>query len=315
MNSSITRLAPSPTGALHLGNARTFLLNVLMARQNGWRVRMRMEDLDGPRIKTGAAQSALEDLAWLGLEWEPELLYQSHRSDLYQDALQRLIDAGQVYPCTCSRKDVELAGGAPHADDPVRRYPGICRGRWATPEDAFAATGRPVAWRLRVPDKPIRFEDAFAGPQEFTLSETCGDFVLFRNEGLASYQLAVVVDDESQGVTEIVRGDDLLESAARQIHLRRWLGYETPLRYWHVPLVVGEDGHRLAKRHGDTRLSFYRESGVGSNRMLGLLGYWCGLLETRRETDLAELRACFEIGRVPKTQVIFTEADNRFLRA
>jgi len=315
MSDSITRLAPSPTGALHLGNARTFVLTWLLARQRGWRVLMRMEDLDGPRTKPGAADEAIDDLAWLGLTWDGPVVRQSERSAVYESALSRLIEGGAAYPCTCSRRDIELAASAPHADDRVTTYPGTCRGRWASAEQAAKATGRPVAWRLRVPDEPVGFHDEFAGDHEFDLRRTCGDFVIFRGEGLAAYQLAVVLDDAEAGVDAIVRGDDLLESTARQIHLRRVLGLRAEPAFWHLPLVIGPDGRRLAKRHGDTRLSYYRRRGVTPQRLLGLLGYWSGASPRRRPMELSECLDRFDVSRVPHPPVTFTPEDDAYLLA
>jgi len=309
-----TRLAPSPTGALHLGNVRTFLVNFLLARQSGWQVLMRVEDLDGPRVRRGAAEGMLEELAWLGLAWDGPVTYQSQRGPAYQAALRQLIEIGAVYPCTCSRKDVEDSAGAPHAEDAAVTYPGTCRGRFASAEQASAATGRPVAWRVRVEEEPIEFRDAFAGPRRFNLARQGGDFVVFKNADQAAYQLAVVADDAEAGVDRIVRGDDLLDSAARQIHLRRLLGLGGDVEYWHLPLVVGSDGRRLAKRHGDTRLAHYRAAGATSQRILGLLGYWSGLLDRRREADVDELQSAFDTGRLPRGLVVFGRADDDFLR-
>jgi len=314
MSSRVTRLAPSPTGALHLGNARTFLLNALLAWQHGWRVHFRMEDLDGPRTKPGAARQAIEELQWLGLTWDQPIVHQSDRDEAYLAALSHLIETGLAYPCVCSRKDVAKAASAPNDEDRQASYAGTCRGRFASAEEAQAETGRPVAWRVHTDDEPVLFDDAFAGPQSFRLSQTCGDFVIYRNEALAGYQLAVVVDDAAAGVTDIIRGDDLLESAARQIRLRRLLGLNSDITYYHLPLVVGHDGLRLAKRHGDTKLATYIAAGVSANRMLGLLGFWSGLLEKRRETDMDELRRRFEIGLIPKTPIVFTPQDEAFLK-
>lgn len=313
MSKGVTRLAPSPTGALHLGNARTFLINHLLAVREGWRVLMRVEDLDGPRMKTGAAEEALEDLRWLGLEWEEPVVYQSQRELIYLAALEQLISAGAVYPCTCTRKDIELAGGAPHGDDGVQAYPGTCCNRWASADHAAKKSARPVAWRVHVTGDPITVEDAFAESRTFNLAETCGDFVVFRNEGSAAYQLAVAVDDAEAGVDRVVRGDDLLESAARQMHLRGILGIGEDPEYWHVPLVVGADGRRLAKRHGDTRLARYRDAGVAVERMLGLLGWWIGATDQRREATMEELIDNFDPARIPRRQIIFTQGDDAFL--
>jgi len=296
-----------------LGNARTFLVNYLLARRLGWRVLMRVEDLDGPRVKRGAAEAMLETLAWLGLSWEPPIVYQSRRREAYQAALDRLIEIGAAYPCTCSRKDIETAASAPHRDAAAGAYPGTCRGRYASGAQAEAESGRPVAWRVHVDDKPIEVLDEFAGVRRFDLSRDGGDFVVYKNVPQAAYQLAVVVDDAAAAVDAIVRGDDLLDSAARQKHLRRLLGLSPEPRYWHLPLVIGPDGRRLAKRHGDTRLERYRRAGAAPQRVLGLLGFWCGLLPARREVDLHELQERFDLALLDKEPVVFTEADDEFL--
>jgi glutamyl-tRNA synthetase len=314
MAEQITRLAPSPTGALHLGNARTFVLNWLLARQRGWRIIFRMEDLDGPRIKAGADQQALRVLRWLGLDWDSEVLYQSTRADQHRWALEQLIAKGLAYPCTCSRKEIERAASAPATEDlSDGAYPGLCRGRWDHADHARAETGRPVAWRVMVDDEPIVFTDHLAGPQSFDLSRTSGDFIIFRGEGMAAYQLAVVVDDEQAGVNAVVRGHDLLESAAMQLHLRRLLGYAGPMEYWHVPLVAGPDGRKLAKRHGDTRLIHYLESGTPPQRVLGLIGYWSGLLDRRDVIDLPGLLERFDPAKIPPHEITYTDDDEAFL--
>ncbi|MBL7134919.1 MAG: tRNA glutamyl-Q(34) synthetase GluQRS, partial [Phycisphaerae bacterium] len=293
--------------------ARTFLINYLLARQKGWRILMRIEDLDGPRTKTGADRQALDDLAWLGLTWDGPVVYQSHRTDAYHQALEHLVEMDQAYPCVCSRKDIELAGGAPHADEHIVAYPNTCRARFRSADHARDETGRPIAWRVKVDDCPLTVDDAFAGPHDFNLHELCGDFVIFRGSGLAAYQLAVVVDDAAAGVNEIVRGDDLLASAAMQTHLRRLLDLGPEPRGWHVPLVYGPDGRRLAKRHGDTRLSHYRDLGTPQQRMLGLLAHWCGALDAPRETTMDELLATFDIARMSHEYTVFTDQDDQFL--
>jgi len=274
---------------------------------------MRMEDLDSPRTKPWASQQALDDLEWLGISWDRTVANQSDRGREYHEALQRLIDMGHAYPCVCSRKDIQLAGAAPHLDDRVTAYPNLCRDKYDSAEQASELTGRPVAWRVRVDSAPIVVEDRFSGRREIDLAEVCGDFVIFRNEGPASYQLAVVVDDADAGVDAIVRGDDLLDSAARQIHLRRLLSAGPEPEYWHIPLVVGPDGHRLAKRHGDTRLSHYRQAGVNPRRVLGLLGFWCGLVARPREMDMPELLDLFDLSMLPAGPVVFSETDECFL--
>ena len=318
----VSRLAPSPTGALHLGNLRTFLVNHLMARQRGWRMLMRIEDIDGPRVKAGASEALLEEMSWLGLRWQGEPLVQSQRLAEYMPALRSLIADDHAYPCICSRRDIEQAASAPQQGDDLLVYPGTCARRFSSGDDALAATGagaggdasgQAPAWRLRVPQEPIEVDDGLLGQRRFCLTQTCGDFVIYRNNGLPAYQLAVVVDDAASGVNAIVRGDDLLESAARQIHLRRLLGLSPEPRYWHLPLVVGADGRRLAKRHGDTRLAYYRHKGCTAERVLGLLGYWCGIFERRREADMSELEARFDVDCLPREAVVFTAEDDAFL--
>jgi len=255
----------------------------------------------------------LETLAWLGLSWEQPIVYQTRRQEAYQHALDQLIELRAAYPCTCSRKDIETAASAPHRDGAGGAYPGTCRGRYTSGSQAEAESGRPAAWRVHVDAEPIEVRDEFAGTRRFDLSREGGDFVVYKNVGQAAYQLAVVVDDAAAGVDAIVRGDDLLDSAARQDHLRRLLELSPRPRYWHLPLVIGPDGRRLAKRHGDTRLARYRKEGATPQRVLGLLGFWCGLLPARREATLDELLEGFDLALLPKEPVVFTPADDDFL--
>lgn len=313
---SLSRLAPSPTGALHLGNLRTFVVNHLLARQRGWRMIMRIEDLDGPRVKPQAAVAMLDELRWLGFQWQGRPVVQSEQIQTYRPALQTLIDAGQCYPCICSRRDVEQAASAPQQGDDTTAYPGTCDRRFTSAQQAAeAAGGRPPAWRVRVTDRPIVVDDKLHGPRSFNLTRLCGDYVIYRNNGLPAYQLAVVVDDAAAGVDAIVRGDDLLDSAARQIHLRQLLGLTPEPQYWHLPLILGPDGRRLAKRHGDTRLSHYRLAGCTPQRLLGLIGFWCGLLPKRQEAEMDDLLARFDLDRLPRHPIVFTTEDDNFLTA
>lgn len=301
----VTRLAPSPTGALHLGNARTFLINWLMARQAGWKIILRIEDIDSPRIKNGADQQAIEDLRWLGIDWDEGPIYQSQRSHLYQAALRRLQAEGYAYYCTCSRKDIELAASAPHAADGAAVYPGTCRSRYGAIEPPRAAI------RFALPDESVALVDHFAEDRTFDVARELGDFVIRKCDGTPAYHLAVVVDDLEMGVTQVVRGDDLLDSAPRQMLLYRALGYGDAIpMYWHLPLVIGPDGRRLAKRHGDTRLATYREQGVPIERILGLLARWCGIDITGPVRSAANLLERFDIRKLPKKPIIFTAADD-----
>ena len=302
----IGRLAPSPTGALHLGNVRTFMVAWLRARALGGRVVLRIEDLDHPRDKPGAAAQAVEDLRWLGFDWDEECV-QSGRLDLYRAAVRRLHEAGLAYPCVCSRRDVESAQSAPHAGEQLF-YPGTCRGRFRTWAEAQSAKGAVPCWRFRVSDgASVAFEDAFAGHVEQDVSRTLGDFPLARDEGGAGYTLAVVVDDLEMGVTEVVRGDDLLAATPAQILVARALGAEREPGYCHVPLVVGPDGLRLAKRHGDTRVATYRERGVSARRIVGFLAASCGWCEEGEEIALADLVPRFSLATIPHRPFRFAQ--------
>jgi glutamyl-tRNA synthetase len=301
------RYAPSPTGPLHLGNARTALVAWLHARAAGGAYVMRVEDLDGPRVRPGMEARILDELRWLGLDWDegPDLggphgpYRQSERSARYADALERLRAAGRVYPCFCSRAEIAAAASAPHgASDEGPRYPGTCRALPAAEVARRSAARRP-AWRFQVPSGAVAFEDLVHGPQAFDVGEATGDFVVMRADGIAAYQLAVVVDDAAMAITDVVRGDDLLPSTARQLLLFAALGLPAP-RFAHVPLVVGEDGQRLAKRHGALSLGELRERGADPGAVAGLLGSLCGLAPAGARTSPAALVAGFDLARLPR---------------
>ena len=225
---------------------------------------MRIEDLDLARVKPDVVEKMLDDLRWLGLDWDGEPAVQSNRRDAYRQAFDRI--RGRLFPCSCTRADVAAAQSAPHEDYQDLRYPGTCRD----------LTGEAPAWRLRVEPGRVEFGDLLFGPQSIDVAETVGDFVVAKSPEQPAYQLAVVVDDVAQGVTEVVRGDDLIPSTARQLLLYRELGAAPPA-HGHVPLVVGTDGHRLAKRHGDARIATFRAAGVGPERIIGILAEWSGL--------------------------------------
>ncbi len=294
------RLAPSPTGALHLGNVRTFMIAWLRARSQGGRILMRMEDLDHPHNKPGAAAAAVEDLRWLGFDWDVESV-QSQRRAVYRDAIRRLADEGFAYPCVCTRADVEHAQSAPHAGE-QRHYPGTCRGRFDSWDAAAAAIApRVPVWRFRAdhpalaaaaPGGIVSFVDGFAGPYSMDVPAALGDFPLARDRDGAGFMLASAVDDCLQGVTEIVRGDDLLPAAPAQIFVAAALGLKYPALY-HVPLVVGDNGMRLAKRHGDTRVRAFRESGVAPEALLGRLAWKSGIAPDPAPRSLRNLLEIF----------------------
>lgn len=309
----IGRLAPSPTGAQHVGNARTYLIAWLSARSQGGRIVLRIEDIDSPRVKKGADRQACLDLQWLGLDWDEGPIIQTARMGEYLAALVRLQRQELVYPCTCTRTDVECAASAPHLEHEGPVYPGTCAGRHA--RDAEELADRSYCWRFRVPPESPSFIDGFRGPRHLDLRKVGGDFVVWRKVPrgepseiriwLPAYQLAVVVDDAAQGVTEVVRGDDLLPSTPRQLLLYQALGV-TPPRFIHVPLVVGADGRRLAKRHGDTRLSALREAGVRPEMLLGLLAWSCGWIAAIEPITLRELLPIFRLEAIPHEPFVLT---------
>ena len=298
-----------------MGNVRTFLVNWTIARQNGWRIILRIDDLDGPRIKDGADRGAIEDLSWLGLDWDEGPIYQQADLSVYRDAIDRLQELNLLYPCTCTRKDIVAAQSAPHDNEHELRYPGTCRPKdWSNNcSKAILNKMCPAALRVLVPDEPLIFDDQFCGAQSINVQAQVGDFVIASKEAMAAYQLAVVVDDARQGITEVIRGDDLLRSTGRQLLLYQLLNL-TPLpRYWHLPLVIGPDGRRLAKRHGDTRVGFYRNHGVNPQRMIGLMACYCGLTQQPRPMETAEFRARLNLKSLPKQPVTFTPQDHAWL--
>lgn len=290
---------------------------------------LRMEDVDSPRIKPGAAQQAVDDLRWLGLDWDegpdcggPCAPYvQTERLEHYRAALKALQGAEQVYPCTCTRTDVAAAASAPHIGQEGPRYPGTCAQRRVADAGALLEEGRPFAWRLRTSNTPHELTDLVAGRHTCRVHEELGDFVVFKSDGTPAYQLAVVVDDLAMGISEILRGDDLLPSTFRQLELYRLLcsphtpcaGAGTrsvpttmPPAFAHVPLVVGEDGRRLAKRHGDTRISLLRDKGIPPERLAGFLAWSCGLQDSSAPTVPAALLADFDLAKLPRRPFVLT---------
>ncbi|MEO6811475.1 MAG: tRNA glutamyl-Q(34) synthetase GluQRS [Isosphaeraceae bacterium] len=278
---SVGRLAPSPTGGLHPGHARTFLIAWLAARSEGGQVVLRIEDIDASRVRAEAIDGMVADLRWLGLDWDegPDLggtsapYFQSQRLPLYEAALDRLKRLERVYPCTCTRADVARAASAPHAGEDGPTYPGTCAGRSAA--DAATLGDRSFAWRFRVPRPLVAWDDLYLGRKQLNPARLGGDFIVGRSGGEPSYQLAVVVDDALMGVNQVVRGDDLVSSTPRQILLYQALGWEPP-QFGHVPLVVDHDGCRLAKRDQSLKLATLRDSGVDPRRLVGLLAQSCG---------------------------------------
>jgi glutamyl/glutaminyl-tRNA synthetase len=269
------RLAPSPTGYLHLGHARTFWTAQERTRANNGTLVLRNDDLDAARFKLEFVDAMIEDLKWFGFEWQegPDCggpfgpFNQSERREFYRAEFDKLRDGGFLYPCTCSRKDIRLAASAPHAEDDELIYPGTCRHRR---ESDIAH--RKCSWRFRVPEgETIAFADGGFGPRQFVAGKDFGDFVVWRHDGVPAYQLSVVVDDAAMRITEVVRGADLLKSTARQLLLYRALGFAPP-RFYHCPLMTDESGVRLAKRHDALSLRALRAQGVTPET---LRQQWC----------------------------------------
>lgn len=284
---------------MHLGTARTALVAWLRARSEGGAFVLRIEDLDAPRVRAGATEAILADLRWLGLDWDegpdvrgPHAPYvQSERAAIYENALSALRLAGAVYPCTCSRKEIALVASAPHGEE--ARYPGTCRSGPTHPD-------RAPAWRFRMDDSPS-FVDAVHGD---VAGIDGGDFVVQRADGVFAYQLACVVDDRAMGVTEVVRGDDLLSSTPKQIALHRALARSDGLgeapAWLHVPLVLGADGERLAKRHGAPSIGELRDAGVSAETIVGRLACALHLVDREEPVAARDLIAQFAVAKLPR---------------
>lgn len=279
------RLAPSPTGAQHLGNARTFLVAWLYLRSQNGHVTLRIEDLDTPRTKSWASEQAIDDLTWLGLDWDEIAPLQSNRTERYAELLSTLQQAELVYPCTCTRSQIEASASAPHESNAPSQlspdsatYPGTCSYRQANDAIALQNAGTKFAWRFRMPTTTIQWFDSLAGPQTLPQNIHLGDFVVARNYGPTAYQLAVVADDHDQQINQVTRGNDLILSTYRQLAIYQALRWQPPA-WLHVPLVVGPDGKRLAKRHGDTRLSQWRSRNTPPEALLGYLAHSLNLID------------------------------------
>jgi glutamyl-tRNA synthetase len=295
------RLAPSPTGLLHLGHARTFLIAWWHTRSRGGRVLLRSEDLDGQRVSQRFADAALRDLEWLGLDWDGAPSVQSQHPERFDAAIQTLLERGAAYACVCRRGDLATAQTAPHAGDREPRYPGTCRQRFASLREAERQSGRPAGVRLVVPEGPVTLDDDLAGAITLDVQAEVGDFLIARRGGAPAYQLAVVVDDAAEGVTEVVRGADLLPSAVRQWHVQRALGLPHP-RWAHVPLVTDAHGRRLAKHADDLALAELRERGADPRAIVRYVAENSGM-EARGLATPAELTPLFRLEGVPSREL------------
>ncbi|MDP1923052.1 MAG: tRNA glutamyl-Q(34) synthetase GluQRS [Myxococcales bacterium] len=297
----VGRFAPSPTGRLHLGNLRSALVGWLDARAANGTFLLRIEDLDPDRSKPEHVDGIFEDLEFLGLGWDGEVLHQSRRAEVYRAALERLRAAGRVYECTCSRAEVARAASAPHVGEDGPLYPGTCRGG-ATPKP-----GRTPSLRFLVPPGVVSFVDQLHGAYSQDVEHAVGDFVVQRTDGVASYQLAVVVDDAASGVTQVLRGDDLLSSTPRQLMLLEALGLPAPT-YAHVPLLLQPDGKRLAKRDGALTARGLRDRGVTAEAIIGQLAKWSGLGDGT-PCKASELVAGFSLSKVRREPTVVHDAE------
>lgn len=310
------RYAPSPTGTLHLGNLRTALLAELFTRARDGAFVLRIEDLDTPRNRPGAARELLADLRWLGLDWTegPDIggplgpYTQSARQALYTAALARLDAAGLLYPCYCTRAELNTLASAPHAGQTTPRYPGTCRHLSTQQRTQLEAAGRRPSLRFRVPERIYAFDDLVAGPVAENVAQKTGDFIVRRSDGILAYQLAVVVDDALMGITQVVRGADLLDSTPRQLALYDALGYPAPAEYAHVPLALTADGHRLSKRESAAGLAPLRAQGWNPEQVLGLLASSVGLWPPQTPARLHDLLGLCAAEGGARTSALLKEA-------
>lgn len=297
------RFAPTPSGQLHLGNVLCAMLAYLSARSQGGRFLLRIEDLDMPRCPRRLAEQCLADLEWLGFTWDEEPLYQSQRSAIYQHYLDELTRQGRIYPCFCTRAQLQ-ASQAPNLGDTQWVYNRACAS--LSPDQvAELSSQRSPAMRLRVPDEDVSFTDDLFGPQCENLTRDCGDFILRRSDGLYGYQLAVVVDDALSGVSEVVRGRDILSATPRQIFLQQCLGFDRPT-YIHIPLLMDSQGRRLAKRDRDISLPALSRL-MTPEDILGMLAASVGILEESRPMSLEGLISHFQWSKIRREDVRLPE--------
>ncbi len=296
------RFAPSPSGRMHLGNLWSCLLAWLAARSTGGRMVLRLEDLDPDRCRPEYGEQILRDLTWMGLDWDGEPVRQSQRREFYAEVFQTLKQKDLLYPCFCTRAQ-RLAASAPHRSDGLSVYSGRCRHLTEEERSRLART-RPPAWRVRVPDRTVSFQDRIQGTCRENLARDCGDFIVRRSDGVYAYQLAVVADDAAMGVTQVVRGSDLLSSTPRQIWLQEQLGYPTP-EYAHVPLLLAPDGRRLAKRDRDQELGQLQQRYTPA-QLTGHLAVCAGLLDAYEPLMPRDLLPRFSWDSIPRADLVLS---------
>ena len=293
----VGRFAPTPSGRMHMGNVFAALIAWLAVRSQGGTMLLRMEDLDRQRTKAEYAQVLLEDLAWLGLDYDLQTQPQSQRTEIYIEFFEKLKLMGLLYPCYCTRDQLHSVN-APHRSDGTYVYPGTCRDLSEQERSEMAKT---PAWRVRVPDRSYTVRDRIQGIYTENLAADCGDFIVRRADGAFVYQLAVTVDDGLSGVTQVVRGVDLLNSSPRQMYLQALFGFPAP-EYAHVPLLIAPDGRRLSKRDRDMDLGYLR-SRVTAPKLLGQLAYAAGLLEQPEPVTPHELVDEFSFEKLRKQDI------------
>ena len=296
----VGRFAPTPSGRMHLGNVFAGMIAWLSVKSRGGEMILRMEDLDTLRTSEELAQTLREDLNWLGLNWDRETEPQSRRSQVYDGYFEKLRDMGLLYPCYCTRSQLHSVN-APHLSDGTYVYTGTCRD---LTQEQRAAFGRAPAWRVKVPDKVWTVEDLMQGTYRENLATDCGDFVVRRADGVYVYQLAVTVDDGEAGVTEVVRGNDVLSSAPRQMYLQELFGFKHP-QYGHVPMLMSVDGRRLSKRDKDLDLGVLRQK-ISPEKLLGILAHACGLIEKPEAVSAKELATVFSWDKIKKEDIYLT---------
>lgn len=296
----VGRFAPTPSGRMHLGNVFAGMIAWLSVKSRGGEMVLRMEDLDTLRTSDELAQTLRQDLTWLGLTWDRETEPQSKRSKVYDGYFEKLRDMDLLYPCYCTRSQLHNVN-APHLSDGTYVYAGTCRNLTQEQRDAF---DRAPAWRVKVPDKIWTVEDLMQGTYTENLVSDCGDFVVRRADGVYVYQLAVTVDDGEAGVTEVVRGNDLLSSAPRQMYLQELFGFQHPT-YGHVPMLMSVDGRRLSKRDKDLDLGVLRQK-MKPEELLGILAHACGLIEKKEAVSAKELAAVFSWDKIKKEDIYLT---------
>lgn len=302
-----SRLAPSPTGALHLGNTFAFLVNWAIAKQQNWELIFRLEDLDGPRKKIETMQQSIDVLQWLGLDWDGDVLIQSEGLKSCKEARDVLISQKLAYHCNLTRSQIDSVVSAPHQTEksPISSLRPIDIPAHNSNRGSCNSTN----WRFAASCSNVTVHDQLAGDSSF---HTSTDFVIWTKNDSPSYQLAVVVDDHRQGVTDVIRGRDLLESAAWQEELYAAFGWEVP-RWWHLPLIIGADGKRLAKRHGDSRLTTYRERNISPEQIIGLISKWCNIQNDLQPMDLQTFCTNLDYTNLRSKTIEFTKEEERWL--